>query len=157
MSLAHNPPPVAHKHSKHRLWGSRCGCRFTCGNRRRHYPKRITYRYYDLDGKDSYAAGVYYLGFQNLQPEKGSSLFFDVQHDGNRFVVETKAGQGKVGGSFCLYISEVDFSRPIEVTYNGKTVFHDKIIPNVGTMVESTALFGDPSRVYPAKVTLKMQ
>ena len=124
---------------------------------RRHYPKRITYRYYDLDGKDSYAAGVYYLGFQNLQPEKGSSLFFDVQHDGNRFVVETKTSQGKVGGSFCLYISEVDFSRPIEVTYNGKTVFHDKITPNVGTMVESTALFGDPSRVYPAKVTLKMQ
>ena len=39
---------------------------------RRHYPKRITYRYYDLDGKDSYAAGVYYLGFQNLQPEKGA-------------------------------------------------------------------------------------
>ena len=124
---------------------------------RRHYPKRVTYCYYDLDDKDSYAAGVYYLGFQNLQPGKGSSLFFDVQHDGNRFIVETKAGKGKVGGSFCLYIDEVDFSRPIEITYNGKTVFHDKISLNVGTMVESTALFGDPSRVFPAKVNLRIE
>ena len=123
---------------------------------RRTYPKRITYEYYDLDGKNSYSPAVYYLGFKNLSPEKGSSMTFDVKHSGNEFILETKKGAGNTKGSFDLYIDKVDFTLPVKISYNGKVIFNQKITLNKGIIAESIALFGDPERIFAAKITIPL-
>ena len=123
---------------------------------RRTYPKKITYEYYDLDEKNSYSPAVYYLNFKKLFPEKGCSMTFDVLHNGNEFIVATKKNSGNVTGSFDLYIDKVDFNLPIKISYNGKVIFNEKVILNKGIIAESIAMFGDPERIFAAKITIPL-
>lgn len=126
-------------------------------HKRRTYPERITYEYYDLDGHNSYSPGVYYLGFRNIKPVKNSSITFDLTHSGNEYNVSTTKNKEEISGSFDIYIDKVDFSKPVKVTYNGKVVFDDKVVLNDGVIAESIALFGDPKRIFAAKVTINLK
>ncbi len=55
-----------------------------------------------------------------------------------------------------FYISDryVDLKKRISVTYNGKQVFNKKLKLSEAALVESTALFADPGRIFPAKIEI---
>lgn len=57
-------------------------------------------------------------------------------------------------GSITIYLNRalVNLSRSVTVVLNGNVVFHGRVRENLGTMVNSCALFGDPRRIYTAQV-----
>lgn len=60
------------------------------------------------------------------------------------------------GGELTVFVDEtmVDFSKEITVNVNGTARFSGRVIPTRNTAVESCALFGDPRRLFPAKVKI---
>lgn len=125
------------------------------------YPKHLTYVYHNAAPSEGefggFSQGVYYLGFAGLSASSPQDqLLFDVVREGNAFRIETKAIRGHVKGELSLYVEGVDFAKPVVVTLNGKRVHDGLIRPNRGAMVESIALWGDPLRVFPSKVTINI-
>ena len=123
-------------------------------HKRRTYPKHISYTYYNID--DGFSDGVYYLGFGKVKHSRDARLHLDVQHEGNTFEVKSKLLKGTAEGSLTLYIDEVDFTKPIVVRHNGREVFSGILKPSKGVMAEAIARFGDPKRVFPAKVNIPL-
>ena len=123
-------------------------------HKRRTYPKRITYTYYNID--DGFSDGVYYLGFGKVKPSRDARLHLDVQHEGNTFEVKTNLLKGAAEGSLTLYIDEVDFTKPVVVRHNGREIFSAILKLSKGVMAEAIARFGDPKRVFPAKVEIPL-
>nr|WP_315095654.1 hypothetical protein [uncultured Porphyromonas sp.] len=123
-------------------------------HKRRTYPKHISYTYYNID--DGFSDGVYYLGFGKVKHSRDARLHLDVQHEGNTFEVKSKLLKGTAEGSLTLYIDEVDFTKPIVVRHNGREVFSGVLKPSKGVMAEAIARFGDPKRVFPAKVNIPL-
>ena len=83
-------------------------------------------------------------------------MTFDVLHNGNEFIVATKKNSGNATGSFDLYVDKVDFNLPVKISYNGKVIFNEKVILNKGIIAESIAMFGDPERIFAAKITIPL-
>lgn len=123
-------------------------------HKRRTYPKHISYTYYNID--DGFSDGVYYLGFGKVKQSRDARLHLDVQHEGNTFEVKSKLLKGTAEGSLTLYIDEVDFTKPVVVRHNGREVFSGILKPSKGVMAEAIARFGDPKRVFPAKVEIPL-
>lgn len=67
----------------------------------------------------------------------------------------TPAASGKVK----VWLNEelVDLSKPVKISVNGETRFEGRVQPNVRDMIESTALFYDPMRIYPASVDVEIE
>lgn len=123
--------------------------------RRRNYPQRVTYEYYNID--DGYSDAIYYLSFRQLKPEKDARILFDVKHQDNHFEVTATPKRGKVTGVLTLYVDRVDFSKPVTVSLNGKKIFDKRLFMNRGTIIEAIAQFGDPKRIFAAKVDVPLE
>lgn len=122
--------------------------------KRRVYPKHLSYTYYNID--DGFSDGVYYVGFGKLTQSRDARLHIDVRHESNNFEVETNLLRGSVKGTLALYIDEVDFTKPVVVRHNGQVIFSGILRPSKGVMAEAIALFGDPKRIFPAKVNIPL-
>lgn len=59
---------------------------------------------------------------------------------------------------FTVFLDEhlVDMNRKVTIIVNGRKVFAGKLKPNLQNMAESVATFGDPCRIYPAAVQVKL-
>lgn len=128
-------------------------------HKRRIYPERISYLYYNMTADyptPSYSPGVYYLDFRKLS-HNGSSLLFEISKQGNTYDVATVGTDEKVTGELGIYIDQVDFSKPIMVRLNGKEVYNQTVALSEAYLAESTALWGDPKRLFAAKVTIKIK
>ena len=123
-------------------------------HKRRVYPKHLSYTYYNID--DGFSDGVYYLGFGGIKHSSDARLHLDVRHEGNSFDGETKLLRGTAQGSLTLYVDSVDFTKPIVVKHNGQVIFSEVLRPNKGVMAEAIARFGDPKRIFPAKVMIPL-
>ncbi len=129
---------------------------------RRHYPEHLTYVYHNIaptvaEISGAYSMGVYYLDFRQLTTSSNkASMLFDVVKNGNIFNITTKKIIGQVGGKLTIYLDKVDFNKPVEIKLNGKRVSFKKHRPSRGVMVESIALFGDPTRIFSAKATVEL-
>lgn len=123
-------------------------------HKRRVYPKHLSYTYYDID--DGFSDGVYYLGFGGIKHSSDARLHLDVRHEGNSFDVETKLLRGTAQGMLTLYVDSVDFTKPVVVKHNGRVIFSEVLRPNKGVMAEAIARFGDPKRIFPAKVKIPL-
>lgn len=130
--------------------------------KRRVYPKHLSYTYYNIDYNiddnidDGFSDGVYYVGFGKLSQSRDARLHIDVRHESNNFEVETKLLHGSVKGKLTLFIDEVDFTKPVVVRHNGQVIFSGILRPSKGVMAEAIALFGDPKRIFPAKVNIPL-
>lgn len=127
--------------------------------KRRNYPQRLSYVYFNMTKDypdESYAQMMYYLDFRKLNHTKDAAMYFEVKNVGNEYHIENHLLSGvKVWGELGIYLHEgIDYSAPVRVVLNGREVWKQKIIPNSGVMVESIALWGDPTRIYPAKVRI---
>ncbi len=61
-------------------------------------------------------------------------------------------------GRIALFLDDryVNLKKKVKVIYNGKVVFNDKLNLKESNLVESCGLFGDPERLFPAKVTINL-
>lgn len=119
---------------------------------RKHYPEHLTCLYYNL--MDGYRNGFYYLRLDGLS--KDGELMIEVKKEGNRYEVTTEEVKGHVTGTLGLYVDRVDFEKPVQVVVNGKELFDQKVGRSLGVMAESLALFGDPARLFSAKVEIAL-
>lgn len=123
---------------------------------RRTYPEHISYLYYNMTAdysRESYSTGVYYLDFRKMKHTPGASMRFDLKRKGNEINLFSEQVSGvKVWGELGIYIDQMDLTRPVVVRHNGKEVFNELIVPNKGVIAESIALWGDPKRIYAAKI-----
>ncbi len=125
------------------------------------YPQHLTYVYHNIAPTEGisgcFSKGVYYLDFRQLKASSPKDeMLFDIVKKGNEYRIKTEAIQGKVSGTLVLYLSEIDYTKPVAILLNGKSVWEAKVRPSRGVMAESLALWGDPLRIFPAKVTIKL-
>lgn len=61
-------------------------------------------------------------------------------------------------GSIDIYLSEdmVDFTKKVKVYYQGKRIFKKKIELSENSLIESCAIFNDPERLFPAKISINL-
>jgi hypothetical protein len=62
------------------------------------------------------------------------------------------------GGRIALFLDDryVNLEKKVKIIYNGDVVFNDKLKLRHSNLVESCGLFGDPERLFPAKVSIKL-
>lgn len=127
-------------------------------HKRRTYPERLSYLYYNMTedyATESYSQGVYYLDFRKLHHTPSAAMFFFLERKGNDILLTSQLHGGvKVWGELGIYIDEMDLSAPVRVLHNGTEVFNSLVTPNKGVMTESLALWGDPKRIFSAKVSI---
>lgn len=61
------------------------------------------------------------------------------------------------GGELTLFLDEklVDLNKKVTINVNGKQVFNGRVRCDLGSMMQSLALFYDRERIFPAAVTIK--
>lgn len=128
-------------------------------HKRRNYPERLSFLYYNMTQdypQESYAQTHYYLDFRKLKHTPNAAMLFEVEHQGNEYHIRHSLREGtKVWGELGLYLNEqIDFSKNVRITLNGTEIFKGKVSSNKGVMTESIALWGDPKRIYPAKLNI---
>ncbi len=118
--------------------------------------------------------GRYREGFYNLAIEEPFSVnpdstvdrtLFDLKIDPDRntltlqaATIDKKSGETlplKVG-KLAIYLSEkqLDFNKPIRLLVNGTQVFDDRVVCDEANLLKSCLLFGDPERLFPAKIVV---
>ncbi len=128
---------------------------------RKSYPKHLTYVFHNIaptEGSSGcFSKGVYYLDFRQLKTSSPKDeMLFDIVKEGNQYNIKTKTLQGEVKGKFVLYLDEIDYTKPIKVSLNGRNIWQATVRPSRGIMAESLALWGDPLRIFPAKVNIQL-
>ncbi len=129
---------------------------------RRTNPQHVTYVYHNIAADANpafgmFSFGVYNMDFRQLKADNHKAqLGLEVVRTGNTYDIRTRALSGSVTGSLGLYIDDIDFAQAVKVVLNGRTVFDERVAPSRGVMAETIALFGDPGRIYTAKVTMKL-
>ena len=145
--------------------------------KRNPHPKSFIWEDFEMDG-------VRRAGFYNLQvldrPDPEQRTRYTVAITGNNIAItadnitytttETDPHWGiamkfarsytpATSGRLRVYLDTdmVNLSKPVTVTVNGRRVFHGKVKPTVDAMLMSTALFGDPLRIFPAEVTVDIR
>lgn len=119
------------------------------GYKRTATPSRITYFYTHTD--DGYPQAVYNLDFSELVVPKGEGLLIDLKRlSANKYDITIV---GKYEGRIGLFLDDkTHFEEPIAVTLNGRDLLVKTVSPARGAMIQSVALFGDPRRIFPAKI-----
>ncbi len=124
--------------------------------RRRTYPERLTYTYFNLTpdySEKNYSTGVYYLDFRELKDNDGE-LALDIKKSGNSYRITYK--NDKVSGRFGLYLDKIDFTKPVLVYVNGRLVYNHICQPKLSAMLSSLTLWGDPLRIFPSKLEIAL-
>lgn len=139
------------------------------------YPDTLSFQYYAVhdtvfnrvnDTSFTYRKGFGYLRLDGLsqmsKPLANGFLEtavrdFYVEKRGNTYRVKSTNRIGNVTGVVSLYFDHIDFSKPVVMYYNGRQIHKKKVVPNLGVMAESLALFGDPKRIFAAKLEIKIE
>lgn len=131
------------------------------------HPKHVSWVLFPMDGR--YRKGFYNVALDAELPVKEEDTFdrilFDIQYsDNNEIQVRTALMDKEMLQqkelpqlAFSLFLDDnyVNLKKKVKVYLNGKLVYHKKLALNEANMVESCALFGDPNRVFPAKISIR--
>ncbi|TXH20082.1 MAG: hypothetical protein E6Q95_06415 [Chitinophagaceae bacterium] len=137
--------------------------------KRNSHPNHISWVHFPMH--ERYRKGFYNIAIEEpLNIKEGEALdraFFDIQFDkrNNTIKIESYLTDGDLvrkekhhSGSIAVYLSNqyVDFSKKVKVIYNGKSIYNSKVKLTVENLVESCALYGDPYRLFPAKISVRL-
>ena len=120
--------------------------------------------------------GRYRSGFYNLALEKDlgttenagfDRTFFYVKFDkaNNEIHIEAHLTNPELSaqkqitkGQLAIFLDTqyVDFNKRVTVFLNGKRVYRKKVNLDIQNMVESCALYGDPERIFPGKISISL-
>lgn len=138
------------------------------------YPDTLSFQYYAVhdtvfnrvnDISFTYRKGFGYVRLDGLnqvaKPFSDGFLQtavhdFYIEKKGNNYYVKSNNRIGITTGAISLYLDHIDYSKQVMIYYNGRLIQKKKVIPNLGVMAESLALFGDPKRIFTAKLDLKI-
>jgi len=139
------------------------------------YPDTLSFQYYAVhdtvfdrqyDTSYTYRKGFGYIRLDGLTatarrlPDgllQTAVRYFYVEKKGNTYSIRSEDRIGKAAGKIAVYLDKVDFSQPIRIYYNGHLVYNRKVRPSTGVMAESLALFGDPDRIFAARVVVDVR
>lgn len=123
-------------------------------------PSHITYIYHNVapDAKENlFSEGVYNLDFRQLQAEDTHTrVRFDYRQEGNLIRLNTKALHGSIQGTLGIFLKHIDYQKNVVVLLNDTKVFDELLAPRRSAIDESIQLWGDPQRIYPAKITIQL-
>ncbi|MEO6684075.1 MAG: hypothetical protein ABIN48_14730 [Ginsengibacter sp.] len=120
--------------------------------------------------------GRYRTGFYNIGIDKPLNIsdtaeidraVFDLQMDKDKNTIHldvwlTDAHQIKKEevqqGEISIYLGPelINLSKKVKLYYRGKLIFNKKVSLNKRILIESCALFGDPERIFPGKITVNL-
>ena len=137
---------------------------------RRISPKHISWIHFPMHGR--YRKGFYNVAIDKFpkikEEDEFNRIFFDVQYSKseNTIVIDavlisddmskTKGiGEGEI--SIYLDDSYIDYQQTVKVIYNGTVVLNEVLTLSEENLIESCALFGDPKRLYPAKLSVVLK
>lgn len=142
--------------------------------RRTPLPAAFSWEDYPLDGR--YRRGFYYLRVDR-RPSGAERTRYDVSITGDTVRLDarlvtytTTASEGGIPLSFArtyapatdgqltLFLSPelLDLSRPVTLIVNGRTAFRGRLRLSADALEASLALFGDPLRLLPAALSIRL-
>lgn len=147
---------------------------------RKPWPKHVNWENFEMDGR--YRSGFYNLYVnQRSNVDEQTRTYYRMDIDGNDIDIsvdlvtyqvvkeDRRFGFGigllfekkytpATSGNFTIYLNEqlVDLNKKVNLTVNGKQVFSGKLTPGLENMVNSCARYFDPSRLYPAAITVDL-
>lgn len=132
-------------------------------------PMDISWVYFPMHNR--YRKGFYNVGitkFPNLKEEdKFNRILFDIHFNKKENLIDLDAQlmsdemtelKEINNGQIAIFLDDryIDYSKKVKVKYKGKIVHNAKVKLNEETLIESCALFGDPERLYPAKIVVDL-
>ena len=132
-------------------------------------PDHISWVYFPMHGR--YRKGFYNVAITEStelkEEDEFNRIFFDIQYkkldntieiNSSLMNDEMTATKEVIAGQISLFLDEryVNFDKKVKVIYNGKLVHNSKLTLNRRYLVESCALFGDPNRLFPAKISISL-
>lgn len=136
---------------------------------RRVSPKHVSWVHFPMHGR--YRKGFYNVAIDNLpeikEEDEFNRIFFDIKFNKQDNTIEIDASlmsdemtqlKDITEGQISLFLDDsyVDYSKNVKVIYNGKIVHDAKLKLKEENLVESCGLFGDPNRLYPAKLSITL-
>ena len=136
---------------------------------RRTAPQTISWVYFPMHNR--YRKGFYNVGIKEFpgltEEDEFNRILFNIVFDkaNNLITIDSQLMSDEMdrlkeltGGAISLYLDDryVNYSRRVKVIHNGKVVFNSRLKLREENIVESCALFGDPERLYPARVDVKL-
>lgn len=131
------------------------------------HPNRMSWVLFPMDGR--YRKGFYNIALtQPLHIQEGDEfdrMLFDVKYEGNDIFIKVQLLDNDMIDTrdiehleFALYLDDkyVDLTKKVKVHVNGKRVYNSKPQLKWNYLIESCALFGDPERLYPAKIDISI-
>ena len=130
-------------------------------------PMHISWVHFPMH--ERYRKGFYNIAIEQvLNIKEGDELdraFFDIRFDkaSNTVKVESYLTNAELSqkvkhqsGKIAVFLNDkyVDLSKKVKVIYNGATVFNSKLKLTEENLMESCALYGDPYRLFPAKISI---
>ena len=136
---------------------------------RRVSPNHISWVHFPMH--ERYRKGFYNVAIDDFpqikEQDEFNRMFFDIKYNKQENTITVDASlmsddmsqtkelsEGKI--SLFLDDSYVDYSKNVKVIYNGNTVHDAKLTLREENLIESCGLFGDPNRLYPAKVSITL-
>lgn len=131
------------------------------------HPKHISWVLFPMDGR--YRKGFYNIALNSpLDVREGDEFdraVFDIRYKGNTVYITAELMDNKMEYrkklthlDMAVFLDSpyVDLRKKVKVVVNDKVVFNSKVALDVAHMVESCAIFGDPERVFPAKIDVRL-
>lgn len=132
-------------------------------------PKSISWVYFPMNNR--YRKGFYNVAISKFpdikEEDEYNRILFDIHYNKseNLITVDAQLMNDEMTelkeihqGQISLFLDDryVDYSKKVKVVYNGQLVHNAKLKLTEENMIESCALFGDPERLYPAKVSISL-
>lgn len=136
---------------------------------RRVSPKHVSWVHFPMHGR--YRKGFYNVAIDNLpeikEEDEFNRIFFDIKYNTevNTIIIDASLMSDEMTqlkditeGQISLFLDDsyVDYSKNVKVIYNGNIIHDAKLKLKEENLVESCGLFGDPNRLYPAKLSITL-
>lgn len=136
---------------------------------RRVSPETISWVYFPMHNR--YRKGFHNVGIEQFpalkEEDEYNRILFDInfKKKENTITINAQLMNDEMtelketpSGRISLFLDDryVDYSKKVRVVYNDKVVFNSKLKLTEENIVESCGLFGDPERLFPAKVSIAL-
>jgi len=129
-------------------------------------PTDLHFVFFPMDGR--YRKTFYNIALNNpmklKEGDKKDRVIFDVKFNQNTVTVETYVADAELKDKclyddfdFSIFLDDryVDLNKKVKLIYNGRQILNKKLKLDEASLVESTALFADPERVFPVKLSVE--
>jgi predicted esterase len=138
--------------------------------KRRGNPTNISWVWFPMDNR--YRKGFYNISINKSPIDTINGVFFDraefridIDRKTNTIIMNAELLTPKMTerakikkGEISIYLDDdlINLDKKVTIIYNGKKVYRRRVSRSLSALVESCALFGDPNRLYSAKVQIAL-